>query len=291
MFFTQDDFRKIEQWLNRRGLQDTEFEESVTPFNGKEIITLVQNGMNKKIFMKDFISQLFGLGVSDFLNVSDKYKETYLSIDKAIRLIPYNARKLGQVITFLDTDGNWRIYQFIGESLNQWTHIPLWIDLLDLLVTDGLKADEEDLIEVIDNNKGVVKFANKEYNPDYWSGKGRIYLRKNITVIDGVAKNLLVQSMIAEPNTIYIIQYDYDLNNQTITIPSDCILDFQGGTFNNGTVTLSNTKVPQGCNIADYITSTINGNYKEGQVLYDSSLKKMKLWNGSNWVNLDGSTL
>ena len=31
--------------------------------------------------------------------------------------------------------------------------------------------------------------------------------------------------------------------------------------------------------------------YKEGQTMYDSTLKKMKLWNGVDWTNLDGTPL
>ena len=47
-------------------------------------------------------------------------------------------------------------------------------------------------------------------------------------------RNILTQDMINEPNTRYVIQYDFDLNEQEITIPGGCILDFQGGSLNNG---------------------------------------------------------
>lgn len=48
---------------------------------------------------------------------------------------------------------------------------------------------------------------------------------------------------------------------------------------------------PLGIDITKYITASISGTYAEGQVLYDSSLKKMKLYNGTEWVNLDGTAL
>ena len=47
-------------------------------------------------------------------------------------------------------------------------------------------------------------------------------------------RNLLTPVMINQPNTIYEIRYDFDLNNTEITIPEGCILDFQGGNFSNG---------------------------------------------------------
>ena len=103
---------------------------------------------------------------------------------------------------------------------------------------------------------------------------------------------MAIQDKFNKANTIYKITKDIDLGGSTLTIPSGCTLDFQGDTIKNGTITLNKTKIlPQGCNITDYITATISGNYKEGQVIYDNSLKKMKLWNGTAWVNMDGTAL
>ena len=56
-------------------------------------------------------------------------------------------------------------------------------------------------------------------------------------------RNILTQDMINEPNTIYEIRYDFDLNNQTINIPSNCILKFEGGQISNGTINGDNTTI------------------------------------------------
>ena len=70
------------------------------------------------------------------------------------------------------------------------------------------------------------------------------------------------------------------------------IVDFQGGTIGGGAIVFDRTLLlPLGLDISKYISATITGTYREGQILYDSSLKKMKLWNGSTWVNLDGTAL
>lgn len=97
--------------------------------------------------------------------------------------------------------------------------------------------DDEDLT-VGENNQ--LKFADKEYNPNNFTGYGRKYLRRNI--VDGL--NVLEQYMINNSHTRYIIQYDYCLNNKTITIPEDCILDMlQGGSISNGTINCNNTLI------------------------------------------------
>ena len=109
-----------------------------------------------------------------------------------------------------------------------------WIDLVnteEFNVTNF--PDDEDIIE----KENKLKFADKEYNNTQFSGLGRKYLRKNI--ING--KNILTQEMINVPNTIYNIQYDFDLNGAEITIPEGCILKFEGGSLNNGTVTFNKT--------------------------------------------------
>lgn len=240
MYFTQEDYRKIEKWLLANSKKDTQFVEAATPLQGNETITFVQNGKNVKTSVKDIVDQFFLLGVSDFLNITDKYGEKNITINQAIQLIPFRSRKIGQVITFIDEYGNWAIYQFQGKALNQWNNTTLWINILGSIVVSDVVPDEEDITGVKDGDKLILKFANKKYNPEQWSGLGRTYLRKNITtVIDSNTgkrrvTNLLSQDMIPTEDTIYILQYDYDLNGQTVIIPNNSIILFEGGSISNG---------------------------------------------------------
>ncbi len=110
-----------------------------------------------------------------------------------------------------------------------------WEDISPVIATDIITNSED----IVKNDSKELEFANKEYNPEQFSGLGRVYLRKNI--VDG--KNILTQEMINKPNTRYIIQYDYDLNQEEITIPENCTLDFQGGSLYNGTVVFNNTNL------------------------------------------------
>ena len=96
--------------------------------------------------------------------------------------------------------------------------------------------DEED-ITVTDNQ--TLKLKDKEYAPKDYSGMGRVYLRKHY--VNGV--NTLTQHMMRKPNTIYIIQYDYCLAGQTIEVPENCVLDFQGGSLRNGIIVGDDTKI------------------------------------------------
>ena len=243
MYFTQEDYIKIENWLHRNSVKDTEFQEAL-PFTGKEIVTVVQDGHNRKVNIQEFINQLYKYGVEDFLNVTNTYRANNITLKEAIRLIPAEARKEGQVITFLNTDGNWEIYQFIGK-LNQWNNPTLWNNPFDWekLIVDSILPDEEDLTKSAPDAKGnsYLSLKDRKYEPDKYSGLGRKILRRRVVEIENPIygtqeKNLLLQADFADENTTYEIRYDFDLNGREITIPKGCVLDFQGGSISNGKI-------------------------------------------------------
>lgn len=187
-------------------------------------------------------------------------------------------------------------------------------------------VDNED----ITIKEGQYKFADKDYEPQNYSGMGRIYLRHNIQTIDDdgtlIDKNILTQEMISESNTIYIIQYDYDLNDpegeSPITIPAGCAFIFEGGSINNGAlvgddtimkgivkmtdVTVSGTFVYDDTHLA---TVARTGDYNDlnnkptplqgttrpenpsiGTQFFDTTLGYPIYWNGTKWVDKDGFT-
>lgn len=68
-----------------------------------------------------------------------------------------------------------------------------------------------------------------------------------IIVKDGVnknvRKNVLTDDMIKDPNTVYEIKYDFDLNGQKIIIQDNCVLRFKGGVLKNGTIYFKSTNI------------------------------------------------
>lgn len=142
--------------------------------------------------------------------------------------------------------------------------------------------DEED-ITVTDNQ--TLKLKDKEYAPKDYSGMGRVYLRKHY--VNGV--NTLTQHMMRKPNTIYIIQYDYCLAGQTIEVPENCVLDFQGGSLRNGIINCHNTIIRNQFKGS----TTLIGSYiledalpdEEDITIEDHSLKfKDRQYNTNNYI-------
>lgn len=129
MFFSQEDYKKIQLWLQKNAIKDSELNEANLPLDSNEFITLVQHGHNVKIFLKDFVNQLSLISSPDLINVSSRFDKNYISLPQATQLVPYKSRKAGQIITFLNEDSKWKVYQFQGENINQWNNVTLWVDI------------------------------------------------------------------------------------------------------------------------------------------------------------------
>lgn len=294
--FTSNQIDEIRRKLQLGGIKDTQFPLADT-LNGYETVALVQNGANVKFNIKELLEQLTLLGDLDFVNITEAYNERMITLLKAVQLIPYKARKIGQVVTFINEEGKWVIYQYQGSNLSQWNIADFWVDLLQKLAGLDTLIDEEDLTITTKGEEKVIKFKDKAYKPKEFSGLGRVILRKNLVDFEDPKNrttkrvNLLTQSMINKENTIYVIQYEYDLNSEEITIPEGCVLNFQGGSLSNGTIILNNTKIkPNGCVLNDFFQNiTIQGNFKVGQCIFDTTLNKPIWWTGDKWVDAIGA--
>ena len=157
---------------------------------------------------------------------------------------------------------------------------------------EAVPADEEDITE----QNGTLQLANKTYDKQSFSGLGRVYLRKNI-VGD---KNVLTQAMINKANTIYVIQYDYDLKEASINITENCVLNFIGGAIGNGTIIGNKIKVINlnvdrivlsGTWFASGTTSNRPTNVLVGFQYFDTTINKPIFWDGYKWIDATGATV
>lgn len=282
MYFTREDIEKISKELIASGIKDSELPECTLPISKKDIISIIQNNQNKKISIKDFNREMLSLFGLDFINLTDRYSVKYISLEEAIDSIPQNQRKQGLVITFYNQEKQWKIYQFIGEQ-NQFNNPTLWKDLfnIDLYTIKSQLPDGEDITSTDPDFMGNSKLKLKDrlYDPYNFSGKGTKIVRKNIRDIileDGKIKrvNYLSPDIFVHENTIYIIRYDFDLNEQTIIVPEGSILKYEGGSITNGTIIYNR---PSNVNI--------------GFMFFDESLNKPIWWNGNNWVDSQGTNV
>lgn len=243
MYFTQEDYRKIEAWLKSRAVKDSEFMQA-SPLNGKEWVAILQDGHNKKVRLKTLLDQHSMLySDRDLINVTKTYDLDIMSFEEAIQYIPEYKRYGGLIITFMDDMGYWQYWQFVPYSKCEDITEEEWNDRANwkTLENDSIRADDEDTFEFFNKklSRTEIKFRDKKYEPLICSGLGRKYLRKRIEFSCNSGEEalcVLKQEDFPDANTIYIIQYDYTLNGETITVPEGSVLWFQGGRLKNGTL-------------------------------------------------------
>lgn len=109
--------------------------------------------------------------------------------------------------------------------------------------------------------------GNRPYEPTEFSGKGYKVLEKNIQTVDGVKKNILTAVMLNLSNTIYEIRYDFDLGGETIEMKEGCILKFNGGSLNNGTLKGNITEIKASANQIFNLQLTLDGSFNNEFIL------------------------
>lgn len=160
--------------------------------------------------------------------------------------------------------------------------------------------DEEDLTNIPGNTSPILKFKDKVYDPDNFSGYGRVFLRKNLVQITDINDsnyqnktiNVLTQNMFESEsgcplvNTIFVIQYDYDLHGTCIELPEESVLLFLGGSISNGVIILHNTSIINNfLNFEEVFPAiTFNNHFKIGTTrLINNTLY---YYSGSKWLPL-----
>lgn len=99
------------------------------------------------------------------------------------------------------------------------------------------RGDSVSFEYTITKHKDYALIDNKTHK-----GNDKIVLKENI--VNGI--NLLTQAMFKHQSAIYAISSDFDLNQGRVVLPSDCILQFEGGSIRNGTLIGQDTEIQAG---------------------------------------------
>lgn len=235
----------------------------------KQLYEKTSEGMkevNPLVAIEDIYSKLSDTPLEALVSLYNHVKcEWKGSVVDTRRTVPLFLRRSGLFITY--NNGTKYVTEFFSGGTNQittegWIKNSNWTPVPDEdyisagvkpevgsigyeQLNDNLKQlfrekvnvtnypDDEDIVS-IDN---MLKLKDREVNATNFQSKGYVILRKNLSLVNGVVKNILTQDKINKANTIYEIRYDFDLNGETINIPDNCTLKFEGGSLNNGFIT------------------------------------------------------
>lgn len=141
MIFTQEQINEIKQRLALAGSKDPSLPLADLPLSGEETIALVQQGENRRVpieeFYEEFAQYIDGSERVDFFNVS-RYAQRIagsdesapLTLNEAVALCPPDVRRGGQVITFVNREGDWMLWQYKGTDASQWEDTSMmWMNL------------------------------------------------------------------------------------------------------------------------------------------------------------------
>ena len=282
MFFTREDILKIQQALLQLGVKDSELP-SAEPVTYDNTLSIVQDGKNKQIKIEDFFNQISLWKREDFINITDKYDEHYIMLLEAINLVPILQRKDGLVITFQDTNGNWRIYQFRGNII-EFLNEEKWFDLYDYrnYIIKSFLPDEEDITALTPDENGNSFLALKDriYNPAVFSGKGYRFVRKNIINVELATIKISVINPTTLEGDIY-----FNINNRgtkvhlsptihnTTKLVSEAIKDALNIVYTDYKVTVANSIVTLTRKYSGNISPTTFEMYNTGvRVIVEDSI-------------------
>ena len=105
-------------------------------------------------------------------------------------------------------------------------------------LSDANQEIQENITNIADEEDITLTEEKKLQLKDRDSSKGMGY-----KILRLPKNGILTYEMINESNTIYEIRYNFDLNGEEITIPNNCTLKFEGGSFSNGIIHGNNTSI------------------------------------------------
>lgn len=143
MYFTQEDYRKIENWLYKRSIKDNDLP-IANSIKGNEKIPLLQDEENKISNIEDIAQYVGTTIIPDFYNITENNDDTsFKSLREALSKVPRSHQKLGLVITYRNIDDKWCIFQFTSKSLSAWNNAAYWEDILQRGKPNGTASLDE----------------------------------------------------------------------------------------------------------------------------------------------------
>lgn len=143
MYFTQEDYRKIENWLYKRSIKDNDLP-IANSIKGNEKIPLLQDEENKISNIEDIAQYVGTTIIPDFYNITENNDDTsFKSLREALSKVPRSHQKLGLVITYRNVDDKWCIFQFTSKSLSAWYNAAYWEDILQRGKPNGTASLDE----------------------------------------------------------------------------------------------------------------------------------------------------
>lgn len=143
--------------------------------------------------------------------------------DGEVAILKYNGSWAKDVTGAATSAQVTQLGQKVDDNSENIVNLQQEIDNINPIVIEGNVTNAPDEEDLTADDNDLLKFANRSTAVNQ---KGYKILRKNATFA----------AQVTEQNTIYEIRYAFDLGGASVTIPAGCVLKFEGGMINNGTI-------------------------------------------------------
>lgn len=136
MIFTQEQIVEIKERLALLGIKDTQIRmltsDELLDLTGDESFVIVKDGENVRISLQELFNRVAVIQASqdkDIFNVSNyvklqpntSYPDGRITLEDAVDNTPITLQREGQIITFENTEGNWKRYQMTAKQDASWS--------------------------------------------------------------------------------------------------------------------------------------------------------------------------
>lgn len=232
--------------------------------------TVVEGDVNNNPDEEDLTSKM-GSNNRAVLSLKDREYNPLEFSGKGYKILRKNLQEVTCAITKIQvtkvpaTDG---YVSFIINGVE--THVDLvastdnTVALVAKKIADRLSETMDEYVTSID---GALVTCTRRFGGDVTSSSFSSVNTGTEAAVSESSKtelrNLLTAAMINQPNTIYEIRYDFDLNGSTIFIPDNVTLSYKGGTINNGKIFSNNrdTRIENPPKMTDWLNSVYWGRF------------------------------
>ena len=233
--------------------------------------TIVEGNVNNNPDEEDLTSKM-GSNNREVLSLRDREYNPLEFSGKGYKILRKNLQEVTCAITKIQvtkaptTDG------YVSIIINGVeTHVDLVAstDNTDALVAKKI-ADKlsETMDEYVTSIDGALVTCTRRFGGDVTSSSfSGVNTKAEASVSESSKtefRNLITPVMVNQPNTIYEIRYDFDLDGETIEMKEGCTLKFEGGCLKNGKINGNSTKI-----IAKresvFVNTTISGTWKNAE--------------------------
>ena len=231
-------------WKQVDGVQQIEGDINITNHPDEEDITT--DGENRlKLADKEYDTSAYsGMGriylrknIQDVKILPTSYLKVDSIVDAVTDEVAIKAPTDTELTVVIGRDG--KAYAMVADDINKYT---IW------------------------DSYGEIKASTEYMDTSYTLKHDTYYLVSGVYYVWGESlkeavlqtekKNVLTQEMVDKPNTIYVVQYDFDLNfdwnnydsahNYAVKIPKGSILKYEGGSISNGLLNFSDDTYIEG---------------------------------------------